>query len=348
MVSVTAPSRARCHSRRRADRGGRCPRRSPPAARRPPRARLLAARAAPSRVEYPAGGVTSSCTCLHSEALAPEHVHRAGAHVGIGAPTRRSLAVAGQRGAEAGRPVVRVGSDGAGRRPGGALPAIADHGAGHAVDPRRADQRLGCRRAGPQPRAGHGHLRVGGCEPRLLAPGCRSAGPEDERLCRAATGSNRGSSRPAPRRPDQGALPIESQRGAEPVAGRGGRGLDDPARRPLAGTLPAPKTTTAPRSPSRPGAPASSTPPWSATDAPSRSPSAPPGSGEPGPLAPASTRAALEHVHGATAGSPPAPLPASRLPSAASAVPNPSPSTPSFALSIPLLHPAGPRSRRKT
>ena len=53
---------------------------------------LLAARAAPSRVENPAGGVTSSCTCLHSDEPSRRNTCTAPAlMLTMGAPTRRSL-----------------------------------------------------------------------------------------------------------------------------------------------------------------------------------------------------------------------------------------------------------------
>ena len=75
------------------------------------------------------------------------------------------------------------------------------------------------------------------CETRLLAP-LAAGRAEDEGLPGPQPGGIEGPSRAAGRS-DQRALAVEGHRGTEPVTRRGGRGLDGPALRPLAGT-PAP------------------------------------------------------------------------------------------------------------
>ena len=123
----------------------------------------LAARAAPSRVEYPAGGVTSFWTSFHSTPRLRRNTCTAPALLSdIGAPDQQVVAVAGERGAEARRPPTLSGEQPARRRPGGALTAVADDRPGQAVRQRRADQRLRRRRAAPRrPARGSAPRRAG-------------------------------------------------------------------------------------------------------------------------------------------------------------------------------------------
>ena len=212
-----------------------------------------------------------------------------------------------------------------------------DHDAGQTVQPRRADECLGAllsRTATPiEPWRSAVSASVRRASSLHLPP-CR---PEDEGLP-TSTVWNRGALSRAAGRSHRGALGHQRPRtGQNQSPAAVAEGCMAPALRPVAGT-PAPgedddRSALRCRVPVRPRA---AHPPWSATAAPNRSPSVPPFCGQSCPLAPPPSEPALEHVDHSTAGRSRRTDDQEVLLRGEAREPNPSPSVPSFAPSIPL------------